>query len=292
MEMHAYCADERLYDVASLYGVMDGPMPPVPMTAHNLLAFNPCDVEITGDAQGLGARVAACAMTEGGRRTGKGPGRMVFVYMIGGAMNRVLGLDPSTLVTPRAIEPGESAVIDRLLPDLIRVVDDRRAIVETLDAHLLAALAEAPPLGLEDAALAMLAGADMLPLPLVAQRLGISQRTLQRRFLKRHGCPPSRYLRHLRLMRSHPDSLRDVEWSRVPPELEYFDQPHWLRDMREIYGTNPTEMHAMALADWHHYPPGCFDKDAGPAGWQEAYVAKMRDTWWTERRELIERVAS
>lgn len=291
--MHAFYVDERLVEVAICYGIMDSAMPPFPMTVHQLLSFNLGGAEITGDAEGLNAPVAACAMTEGGRRLGKGPGRIVFVYMITGAMNRVLGLDPATLIRPRAIEPGESTVIDRLLPELIRVREDRRAIVETIDAHFLAALDDAPLPDAADAALGLIVCEAETSVPAIASRLGISQRTLQRRFRNRFGCSPSRYLRHMRLLKSHPGSLRDIAWSHVPPELDYFDQPHWLRDIREIYGTNPTELQGYQPANWQAYPPGCFDADClASQDWLEAHFARMRALWMGHRRALIERLAS
>ena len=291
--MHAYYVDERLVEVAVCYGIMDTAMPPFPMTVHQLLSFNLGGAEITGDAEGLNAPVIATAMTEGGRRLGKGPGRIVFVYMITGAMNRVLGLDPTTLVRPRAIEAGESAVIDRLLPELVRVRNDRRAIAETIDAHFRAAFDNAPPPDAADAALALIACEAETSVPAMANRLGISQRTLQRRFRNRFGCSPSRYLRHLRLIRSHPGSLRDIAWSHVPPELDYFDQPHWLRDLREIYGTNPTELQGHQQADWQPYPPGCFDPDGAVSqDWQGAYFARMRALWIGRRRELVAGLAN
>ena len=289
MEMHAYYVDERLVEVAVCCGIMDTAMPPFPMTVHQLLSFNLGGAEITGDAEGLNAPVAACAMTEGGRRLGKGPGRIVFVYMITGAMNRVLGLDPATLVRPRAIEAGESTVIDQLLPELVRVRNDRRAIVETIDTHFRAALDDAPPPDAADAALALIACEGETSVPAMANHLGISQRTLQRRFRNRFGCSPSRYLRHLRLMRSHPPSIKDMAWSQVPPELDYFDQPHWLRDIRKIYGSNPTELQNLQKANWNYYLPGRFDKpEATSQDRMAAHFAKMRKIWIGQRKTLIE----
>ena len=284
--MHAFLPDVRLAPITWIYGIMDTAMPPVPITVHQLLVFNLSGAKVTGDADGFDAPIAACAMTEGGRMLGKGEGRMVFVYLLAGTLSRVLGLDATTLTDPRPVAPGESAALDAMLAELMKVRDDRGAIVKTIDAHLLDAMRRAPPQGLAETANVLLVSPEAPSIPETAARLGVSQRTLERHYKTRYGCPPSRYLRHLRLVRSTIGGLTNLRWENVPPEIEYSDQSHWLKDMRTIYGATPTQLRNMRIANWFFYPDGRYD----PSDAIDAFVPeenKMRIAAWKASREEL-----
>ena len=284
--MHAFLPDVRLAPITWIYGIMDTAMPPVPITVHQLLVFNLSGAKVTGDADGFDAPIAACAMTEGGRMLGKGEGRMVFVYLLAGTLSRVLGLDATTLTDPRPVAPGESAALDAMLAELMKVRDDRGAIVKTIDAHLLDAMRRAPPQGLAERANVLLVGSDAPSVPDTAKRLGVSQRTLERHYKTRYGCAPSRYLRHLRLIRATPGRVQDWRWENVPPEIEYSDQSHWLKDIRTIYGATPTQLRNMELAEWFFYPDDRYD----PSDAIDAFVPeenKMRIAAWKASREEL-----
>ena len=277
--MHTFLPAVALSEVTGAYGIMDTPRAPAPMTVHQLLAFNLGGAQITGDADGFDGPLAACAMTEGGRILGKGEGRMVFVYLLAGTLNRLFGLDPTTLVQPRPIERGESPVLDRLLAALMACRDSRQAIVETIDAHFLEAKQAAEPMGLPDVAHRYLVRDATGNIPAIADRLGVSLRTLERRFKARYGCSPARYLRHLRLVRATPSNFQDFRWDAVPPEVEYYDQSHWLRDLKAIYGATPSELNRMPLAAFLHYPDGCYDPAQARDKWDEHEVGLRRDAW-------------
>ena len=284
--MHAFLAHIGVAEVAGFYGIIDTPMLPQPFVAHNILAFNVGNAPITGDARGFDHPVAACAMAEGGRRLGKGPGRMVFVYLTSGALNRLFGLDPTTLTEPRAIASGESARLDKLSNSLMDVRDDERAIVETVDEHLLDAIEAAPPAGLPEMAHILMSAEPEITIERVAEMLGTSPRTLERRFKSRFGCTLSRFRRHLRLLKSTP-SLRDSSWDNVPPDVDYYDQSHWLKDMRTIYGATPKELRSFKPANWLRYPENCFDRESAGDAWDENAFDARWNAYHKARAQLM-----
>ena len=284
--MHAFLAHLGVAEVAGFYGIIDTPMPPQPFVAHNILAFNVENAPIIGDAEGFDHPVAACAMTEGGRRLGKGPGRMIFVYLTSGALNRLSGLDPTTLTAPRAVTQGESVRIDGLNESLLMVRESRRAIVETLDEHLLDAIDAAPAPGLPEMAHIVMSAEPDIAIERLAEMLGTSARTLERRFKSRFGCTPSRFRRHLRLLKSTP-SLGDTSWDNVPPDVDYYDQSHWLKDMRTIYGTTPKELRTFKLANWLRYPEDCFDPELATDRWNRTAFDARWNAYHEARARLM-----
>ena len=84
----------------------------------------------------------------------------------------------------------------------------------------------------------------------LAERHGVSTRTLQRLFARHVGVGPKWVLRRLRLH----DALealgggRDVEWASFALDLGYFDQAHFIRDFRAVVGRSPTEYAREAAA--------------------------------------------
>jgi len=85
------------------------------------------------------------------------------------------------------------------------------------------------------------------------ERLGISERQLERRFLRTVGIAPKQYIRirrvneALRMMETGSfDSLTDVAFA-----LNYFDQSHFIRDIREFSGTNPRSL-TQKVRDFQH----------------------------------------
>lgn len=76
----------------------------------------------------------------------------------------------------------------------------------------------------------------------LAERAGISPRTLQRRFARCAGVSPAWVLRRYRLLEAI-ERVRDgerVSWAEVAAELGYSDQAHLTRDFTATIGTAPS----------------------------------------------------
>ncbi|HEY7485172.1 MAG TPA: AraC family transcriptional regulator [Streptosporangiaceae bacterium] len=84
----------------------------------------------------------------------------------------------------------------------------------------------------------------------VAQRFGLSMRSLQRLFQRYVGVAPKWVLREYRL---HEAAARLAEgtsgtWAEVAAELGYFDQSHFIRDFTAAVGVTPGEYAAACAA--------------------------------------------
>lgn len=78
---------------------------------------------------------------------------------------------------------------------------------------------------------------------LVAARLGVTQRTLERRVREHAGLPPNVMRRLLRFRRAFRllDEAPPGRWGQVAARAGYFDQPHMIRDFRQFAGSAPSE---------------------------------------------------
>lgn len=76
----------------------------------------------------------------------------------------------------------------------------------------------------------------------VADRLGVSARTIERRVAGVSGLAPSLLRRVLRFRRVFPllESAPRRRWARVAARAGYFDQAHLIRDFRQFAGAPPT----------------------------------------------------
>jgi AraC-like DNA-binding protein len=98
--------------------------------------------------------------------------------------------------------------------------------------------------------------ADMLRLPPgarveeVAERHGLSERTLQRLFRRYVGLGPKWVLQRYRLHEAleQIDAAGNPDWSRFALDLGYYDQAHFLRDFRAVAGRSPARYAAEARA--------------------------------------------
>jgi len=84
---------------------------------------------------------------------------------------------------------------------------------------------------------------DILTVEDLAERSGISVRSLQRLFNQYVGASPKwvirRYRLHELLERMH--SGEQFDWAQLAAELGYFDQAHLINDFKSIVGYAPTE---------------------------------------------------
>jgi AraC-like DNA-binding protein len=80
----------------------------------------------------------------------------------------------------------------------------------------------------------------------LARHSGAHARTLSRLFDQALGLSPKRFARIVRLqaaLRALPGS---DNWARVAAELGYHDQAHFIHDVRELFGTTPGQLVALA----------------------------------------------
>jgi len=118
--------------------------------------------------------------------------------------------------------------------------------IDTAEAAMLAALRRAPEPNRRLAAAVnhILSRNGAGSMDDAARAAGWSPRQLQRRFLHDVGVGPKRFARVLRLQaaaRAAPLAAR-VGWARVAAECGYFDQAHFIRDLREVTGRTPTSL--------------------------------------------------
>lgn len=115
-----------------------------------------------------------------------------------------------------------------------------QAAMDMLESVLLARAVRAlePDRGVAAAVTALGRGAAVTE---VAERLGLSERTLQRRFAERVGLPPKRFARVRRLHRLLASIPRGcaVDWAGAALEYGYYDQAHLINEFRSLTGMTP-----------------------------------------------------
>jgi AraC-like DNA-binding protein len=133
--------------------------------------------------------------------------------------------------------------LDARLVEAMRGADARAARLDALGRVLADALPRwrAVDAVVEEAARRIAAGGTRLALPRLARELGVSERTLERRFDDVVGLSPRRLARVLRF-RSAWEAATEAEskaWSLLALDCGYADQPHLIRDFRRFAGTSP-----------------------------------------------------
>lgn len=128
----------------------------------------------------------------------------------------------------------------------------RRAQVTILDELLLGLLRSSPVVDAAVAgAVAAIRGSHgAVEIEPLARRLGVTTRTLQRRFARAVGITPKQLARIVRFQRVFAAWRDDpASLSRVALECGYFDQSHLVRDFRDFAGAPPAGFLA-ALSDF------------------------------------------
>jgi AraC-like DNA-binding protein len=161
-----------------------------------------------------------------------------------GGLRPFLGRAVSTL-TDRKIELRDAFGDDGSLLERVRACADERAMIDIVQAFLLARL-PAPDAQVERVAALvaeidadrMLTRADAL-----AARHGMNLRTLQRLFDDYVGVGPKWVINRYRLHEAV-ERLADgatIDWTALALDLGYFDQAHFIRDFRRLVGRTPGE---------------------------------------------------
>lgn len=171
-----------------------------------------------------------------------------------GAAGALLGADPAELrdrVQPAERWLGPAA---RLIPSRLASARSADAVAAELDAVFMervGALAEPDGLAIR-AAERLVAMRGEMPIAALARDLGISQRTLLRRFRSATGLTPKQFARIRRLIATAHRLLgTDTLWGRLAVDGGYADQSHLHRDLLELTGITPTEFAARVRLTRH-----------------------------------------
>ncbi|WP_432988501.1 helix-turn-helix domain-containing protein [Dactylosporangium sp. CA-233914] len=190
------------------------------------------------------------------RRVLAGQGAVLGVTFRAGVFRRYLDA-PVDSITDRSVPAGlifgpalPSPDVAALLGDMSAMVGslpDVRALVGGLEAHLLAGLPAADPVGDEVAAWVaeIAASPDVRRVDQAAARFGVGERRLQRLFAEHVGVGPKWVIRRFRLhevtermaarVRTEP-----IVWAALAADLGYADQAHLVRDFTTMFGEPPT----------------------------------------------------
>lgn len=76
----------------------------------------------------------------------------------------------------------------------------------------------------------------------LARAAGTHTRTLCRLFETAVGVPPKRFARIVRLQATLRELPEHESWTTAAHRLGYYDQAHFIRDVRELFGTTPGEL--------------------------------------------------
>jgi len=181
-----------------------------------------------------------------------------------GAIYRGVRFRAGALKAALGVAPG--AWVDRVVP----LADIRPDLAEALaqgysrDAGLagFAARVEAaltPDAGALDTEVAALAAAiaaaeGEAPLTELMARGELGPRQLRRRFIAATGLTPKTYARLRRVRRACIGlaSLPPGELAALSADAGYADQPHFSRDMREVFGMSPQTLHTYLRQIAHH----------------------------------------
>jgi AraC-like DNA-binding protein len=159
-----------------------------------------------------------------------------------GAVLRDRLLSTASACGAPAGEPGEQRTALAVLRELESVLVGRLARAE---------LEPDPAVGFALAAFER--GAGVLQ---VAERTGLSRRTLATRFAARIGLAPKRFARVRRFQRVLRAVAGDAspDWARVAVEHGYYDQAHLINEFRALSGLRPGEYRPRSPGERNHVP--------------------------------------
>jgi AraC-like DNA-binding protein len=81
------------------------------------------------------------------------------------------------------------------------------------------------------------------PISKLARTLGLTERTLERRFQIHVGATPKKYARIVRLRNALFQRRMLSNWADAAYAAGYYDQSHMIRDFHELYGMSPESIH-------------------------------------------------
>lgn len=262
MTAHCHLPDPGLAKIVYHYTIIDDEIPEFWYLAANALCFNLDDIALEVDGVPNSGRILACSRLRRAPRIAKPSGRLLYILLDQGVWSRLLGIDPAEIdQTIVALDRDRFSKLGALDRELRECRDDRATLLARLDAFFLAALAAAEPESLAERVRIALIRDHTARIPLLAESMNCSQRTIERAFKQRYGLTARRYAKIVRALRSLRDNPLHVSWAEVPPDLDYADQSHWIRDIRNLHGLTPSQLSADESYPWLYYPRGCLSPE-------------------------------
>jgi transcriptional regulator GlxA family with amidase domain len=86
------------------------------------------------------------------------------------------------------------------------------------------------------------------PIATLAKTLGLSERSLERRFQIHIGTTPKKYARIVRLRSTIFQREKFSSWAEVAYVAGYYDQSHMINDFQELYGLSPDSIYPQMEA--------------------------------------------
>ncbi|GGU09179.1 helix-turn-helix domain-containing protein [Nocardioides albus] len=176
------------------------------------------------------------------RRHLTGRGHTLGVSFLPGLFRPVLGSRVSAIADQVLPAQELLAVDDRPVADQILASDDPAEMAAALETYLLAVGLPTDPVA-EDVRRWMALAEDdrsITRAEQLAERAGLSLRSLQRLFSEYVGVGPKWVVQRFRVLevaaRAHSG---DVDWAAVAAELDFSDQAHLVRTFRDVVGQPP-----------------------------------------------------
>lgn len=159
-----------------------------------------------------------------------------------GALGALTSLDPRTLRDRIVPAPAQFAAVAAAARGEAAAAESADQMAALLDGVLATAVAGRPtrdPL-VANATDRLVATAGELPIAKLAGELGVSERTLRRRFGGATGLSPKEFARIRRLLAAAWAVARGAStWSAAAHAAGYADQPHLHRDVADFTGLTP-----------------------------------------------------
>lgn len=156
---------------------------------------------------------------------------------------------PAETLADRSIDGAQHPAFAHLAPlaDLLRQANDVEAAARILDDHFVALLAKAPR---DDptifAAHSALVDDELTSVADLAEKLGISDRSVERLSRRAFGFSPKLLLRRQRFLRSLARFMLDPSMSWIETlDHQYYDQAQFTRDFQRFMGMSPRAYAAL-----------------------------------------------
>ena len=134
--------------------------------------------------------------------------------------------------------------------DELSVLPDAQARARRVDTFLLAHLQVRYPDPVVRAAVGMLVqSCGATPMRTLARHFEMSERSLERRFLRAMGVGPKKFARVVRLQGALAGHGRTGSWTDTAAAMGYFDQSHLIRDCQSMLGMSPEVLVSTPLSE-------------------------------------------
>ncbi|MBX7540159.1 helix-turn-helix domain-containing protein [Qipengyuania sphaerica] len=278
--LHALLPNRDLTRDVGLYIVSEDAFPAGHFLRPNVLCFCLDRDAVLLDGQGIPGPILGNSFNSLPQTYEKRDGTIVLVQMFGGAWWRLFGIDPARFSRIEPLDDSDCQGLEQLLASLKAAGGDLVAISGLLDAFFLKLFEQASPRGLAERARAEIVADLDAPVGIIAGRIGVTERTLQRAVRKTFGVSPTRLKRIIRLFRSRDQGRGlDIDWLHVPGDLDFADQSHWIKEFRKLQGMTPSQYRAQPYGEWAYYDRGKSEPSFVSTRSQMGAMRDFSDEW-------------